>query len=485
MDYVAGMRTTATRLLVVTAFAASALAVSSGASADKPSDATHADDVAAHWTPERVASAQPRDLVIDQRGLGYLKRTDGSLDPYGHSVRAQLTQVSSGARLPMGQPSASADGPTVFSNASPNGATVGGTVDFSATITDTSGIRSVSIVIIYPSGATQSFSAGSLGGDSYGTTLQGFSDGDWSWYILTKDGGKRGGNPATSPTWDFTVATGGTPPPPPPPTGGVVTNAAWSGGDVQLAAGRILFEMPTISRRRTTWNAYVCSGTVVTDTATNTSMVLTAAHCVYDDVAKMFARNVMFIPNQAGTTGTGTDWNCDNDPIGCWVPTTGVVDQNWTTRKFPNNVEWDYGYYLVGTGSHRGAEAQDLLEDAVSELTIGFDSGVVNTTTHALGYSYSEDPSFRYCAEPMSTASNVNWWLPNCGLSGGASGGPWLQPMDEAAGTGTIISVNSWGYTNQPGMAGPLLDASALCTYTAANNGTGSAVTGGRIASCP
>ena len=481
------MRITATRLLIVTACVASALAVSSGASADKPSDAHHADDVAAHWTPERVASAQPRDLVIDQRGLAYLEGVDGSLDAYGHSTRAQLSQVSRGDRIARSKPNASADrvGPTVTAMTPDGTATVGGTVDFAATVTDPSGIRSVTVVVTPAGGAAQSFSAGSLGNGRYGTTLTGFSDGSWSWYIVAKDGASRGGNTTKSGTVNFTVVTGGTPPPPPPPTGGVVTNAAWSGGDVQTAAGRILFEMPTVSRRgRITWNAYVCSGTVVTDTATNTSMVLTAAHCVYDDVAKMFARNVMFIPNQAGTTGTGTDWNCDNDPIGCWVPTTGVVDKNWTTRKFPNNVEWDYGYYLVDPASHQGKGTYGSLEAAVNELTIGFNSGAAGPVTHALGYSYSDDPNFMYCAEPMSTASNVNWWLPNCGLSGGASGGPWLQPMDEAAGTGTIISVNSWGYTNQPGMAGPLLDASALCTYTAANNGTGSAVTGGRIASC-
>ncbi len=269
-----------------------------------------------------------------------------------------------------------------------------------------------------------------------------------------------------------------------PETGDVVTNAAWHGGDVQAAAGRILFEMPTVNRRRTTWNAYVCSGTVVADPIAGTSVILTAAHCVYDDVAKMFARNVMFIPDQAGTTGTRTDSNCDNDPIGCWVPSTGVVDKNWTTRKFPDNVEWDYGYYLVGPDSHQGAGSESSLEAAVNELTIGFNTGTAGQVTHALGYSYSEDPNFMYCSEKMSTASAVNWWLPSCGLSGGSSGGPWVQPMDVAAGSGPIISVNSWGYTNQPGMAGPLLDESALCTFNAAASGAGTAVDRGRIANC-
>jgi hypothetical protein len=46
----------------------------------------------------------------------------------------------------------------------------------------------------------------------------------------------------------------------------------------------------------------------------------TASHCVYDNVNMAFARNVLFIPDQADTTGTGTDFNCNNDPYGCWVP---------------------------------------------------------------------------------------------------------------------------------------------------------------------
>jgi len=90
--------------------------------------------------------------------------------------------------------------------------------------------------------------------------------------------------------------------------------------------------------------------------------------------------------------------------------------------------------------------------------------------THALGYSYSEDPNFMYCAEQMTTEGSVNWWLASCGLSGGASGGPWMQPLDPVTGDGTIISVNSWGYTTQPGMAGPMLNNSAAgCLYDAAN----------------
>ena len=69
---------------------------------------------------------------------------------------------------------------------------------------------------------------------------------------------------------------------------------------MQTAAGRLFYEMPSNPRRKR-WGGYVCSGTVVSDGATGRSVILTASHCVYDDANKAFARNVLFIPNQAGT----------------------------------------------------------------------------------------------------------------------------------------------------------------------------------------
>ena len=238
--------------------------------------------------------------------------------------------------------------------------------------------------------------------------------------------------------------------------------------------------MPANAKRKGPWNGYVCSGTVVTDLETDRSVILTAAHCVYDDANGAFARNVLFIPNQDGTSGSGTDSNCGNDPIGCWVASFGVVDVNWTQSVFPNNIPWDYAFYVVDNdpASHQPGlnPSSDTLDAAVPALNIDFsspdvDDGVAGAAsadfTHALGYSYSDDPNFMYCAEDMTTEGSDNWWLPNCGLSGGSSGGPWVQPLN--GGTGPIISVNSWGYTTSPGMAGPKLNGtSANCVYNAA-----------------
>ena len=436
-----------------------------------------------HWTSERRANAIPRDLVIDSRGLGYLRRPDGSLQPYGHQIAAEnaANGPSTNARPGGGGGGSDTTPPSISGMDPAAGATIGGSHTFSATVTDNVGVKSVSFTIRYPNGSTtQTFSANAGAGDSWSVTLYGFTDGGWSWRVVAKDTAKKGGNTATTSYVSFTVYTGGGGG---EPAGGgdTVTNMEWTyGGAVQTAAGRLYFEMPKNAKRKGPWGGYVCSGTAVADSTTNDrSIILTAAHCVYDDVNKAFARNVLFIPDQAGTSGSRTDQNCDNDPIGCWVPSFGVVDTDWTASTFPANIPWDYAYYVVDDDdAHFGTTAtSNSLESAAGTLTIKFDvspyvddgsagAGSLDFT-HALGYSYDVDPNFMYCAEDMTTEGADNWWLPNCGLSGGSSGGPWVQPM--TSGDGRVISVNSWGYTGSPGMAGPkLFGTSAECVFDAA-----------------
>jgi hypothetical protein len=444
--------------------------------------------VVGHWTQERMNQAIPRDLVIDPRGLGYLRRPDGSFQPHGHQIAAEQ---GASRRQPQGKPSGNTDStPPEISNMDPaSDNTIGTSHTFAATVIDDgSGVKSVTFTIRYPDGTTtQSFAASKGANDVWTANLQGFSEGNWSWQVTAKDKAGRGGNTATSDWVTFNVGSGGgdSGSGSGSGTGDTITNSQWSfGGAVQTAMGRIYFEMPSKSNWKGPWQGYVCSGTVVTDTeGTGGSVILTAAHCVYDDTNKAFARNVLFIPNQAETSGSGTDLNCNNDPLGCWVPSFGVVDTEWTTRVFPNNIEWDYAYYVVNdSGAHTGNGASVILDSAsaAGSLPIQFspvpsyyDETVARGSedfTHALGYSYDQDPNFMYCAEDMTTEGAVNWWLPSCGLSGGSSGGAWVQPMDESTGTGQVVSVNSWGYTTSPGMAGPMLDSTASCLFVKAEN---------------
>ena len=416
-----------------------------------------------------MATAIPRDLRIDERGYGYLRRPDGTLQPYGHTT-APLAKPAS--PQPMAKPGGDTTAPVISNRDPAQGATIAATHTFKATVTDNSGVRSVNFRVGPQGGTQRSFAAAAGANGVYSVTLTGFTNGTWTWSVVAKD---TANNTTTAPVTSFTVSTG---------SGGggggnVVPNAEYpGGGDIQTASGRIYFEMPSNSRR-TRWAGYVCSGTVVTDSTNGRSIVQTAAHCVYDDAYKAFARNVLFIPNQAATTGAGTDLNCSNDPFGCWTPSFGVVDVNWTTRTFPDNVTWDYAYYVFDDSSHsgNGGGGSLVLDSAVATIPISFavpNFEVANSSsdyTTALGYSYSEDPKFMYCAEDMEQLDAANWWLPSCDLSGGSSGGAWMQPF--SGGTGSLIAVNSWGYTNSPGMAGPKLSGtSASCVFGLAKSTT-------------
>lgn len=469
-------------LLAAFAIAASA-AVASSASASPATDR-----VADHWTPERIAQAQPRDIVMDARGLSYLRLKGGVLKPYGHSAPARVTAAPAARPVPSAKPGGGGgdSAPPAIDAWSPAaGETIGADHVFAATVTDDgSGVRSVSFVIRYPDGRSQSFAAAkSSGSDEWTVSFTGFWDGSWSWEIVAKDNGAKGGNTEIVGPISFSVDTGGG-------SGGgdpsVVTNAPWTGGGtVQTAAGRIYFEMPA-NPKATRWNGYVCSGTVVTDGRTDASIVLTAAHCVYDDARKVFARNVMFIPDQDGTSGAGTDRDCSNDPLGCWVADFGVVDSDWSSRTWPDNIPWDYGYYVAtpdGFDDGSDAPGEKSLEVEAKSLAMQFSTPTLDDPTHALGYSYSDDPNFMYCSEGLGVNGTANWWLSQCGLGGGSSGGPWMQPVN--GGNGTVISVNSWGYSSSPGMAGPKLSGtSAECVKEAAETSALSPLLRGYAVAC-
>ena len=445
------------------ALALTAVNVPAAPSADTASQ-KHA-RIVAYWTKARRDAAIPRDLRIDERGYGYLRRPDGALEPYGHTIAA-LKKPS--APQPMAKPGGDTTAPTINNRDPANGATVGASYTFKATVTDASGLRSVNFRVGPAGGQQRSFAAAAGANNVYSVALTGFTNGNWTWSVVAKD---TANNTATSPVTSFTVNTGGG------GGGDVVPNAEYtSGGVIQNATGRIYFEMPSNSRR-TRWSGYVCSGTVVADATTGRSIIQTAAHCVYDDAYKAFARNVLFIPNQADTTGSGTDLNCANDPLGCWTPSFGVVDVDWTTRTFPDNVAWDYAYYVFSNTSHSGNGGGSglVLDSAVTPISVSFATpnfDVGNSATDrttGLGYSYDVDPKFMYCSEDMEQLDSANWWLPSCDLSGGSSGGPWMQPFTN--GNGSLISVNSWGYTGSPGMAGPKLSGtSASCVFGAAKS---------------
>jgi len=237
------------------------------------------------------------------------------------------------------------------------------------------------------------------------------------------------------------------------------------GGQIQYSSGRVLFFFDG--------NPFVCTGTVIDDgDHPDRTLILTAGHCAfkYDSQGGRFADYALFIPNQDETRGRGTDETCSNDPLGCWTLAFALVDYEWSTRRFPSSVPWDYAIYVIPNvpESHqpgyiydRQPELSSTLEDVVTRFPIDFtydQKTAPATHTHGMGYTFSKDPDFRYCAKDLSTkygiSSYENLWLSVCDMSGGSSGGAWMKDTKDD-GSGTIISINSWGYSSSTGMAGP------------------------------
>ncbi|MEX2133171.1 MAG: hypothetical protein WEB67_03430 [Acidimicrobiia bacterium] len=63
-------------------------------------------------------------------------------------------------------------------------------------------------------------------------------------------------------------------------------------------------------------------------------------------------------------------------------------------------------------------------------------------------------------------------------MTGGSSGGPWFGPFDNATGTGTQMSVNSYGYSGVKSMFGPMFNSNTQATWNRALTTTTNAVVG-------
>lgn len=257
-----------------------------------------------------------------------------------------------------------------------------------------------------------------------------------------------------------------------------VTGAAWSGGGkVKATTGKVLFTMASID--------YVCSGSVVEDTGTNTSLILTAGHCVYDEAGRAFATNWMFVPDyeDGGSIVTNPDgshtFSCGTVLYGCWTAAALVTTTAWANGGGSLSAfNHDYAFAVVGAGGKPGESAQ--LDATVGANAIAFNVAHP-TQVYAFGYpaaSPYDGHKLIYCAgqDVRDTWGGTSDFGVNCNMTGGSSGGPWFVNFGSAGSTGALNSVNSFKYTAgklSKYMFGPYFGAYAQKTYTAATAATG------------
>jgi hypothetical protein len=248
-------------------------------------------------------------------------------------------------------------------------------------------------------------------------------------------------------------------------SGTAVTGASWNGGGlVKLTTGKVLFNLSGTD--------YVCSGSVVDDGSAgdSRSLVLTAGHCVFDEINDEFATNWVFMPD-FDDSSTGSVWDCASAPYGCWVADALVTTQAWANSDFNE----DYAFAVMYDGGHAG--------NASLESVTGIQPIVFNqphpATVYAFGYPHAspyDGTDLTYCAgvDQADNFGSTSYGL-KCDMTGGSSGGPWMVNFDEAAGAGSLNSLNSFKYRGGKQknlMFGPYFDGYTQATYNAAKSAT-------------
>lgn len=258
-----------------------------------------------------------------------------------------------------------------------------------------------------------------------------------------------------------------------PGSGGGVTGASWTrGGDVPDQTGKVFFSMAG--------GNWQCSGSVVNDDRSAYSIVLTAGHCAVDETTGVFATNWMFMPNWDADPATFAT-ACDDTLYGCWTAQGLVVHSGFRFAGSFNvqAVRHDWAFAVVGAGGHGDTQ----LDTTVGSYPIQFNS-VTTTVSNgdrlsAFGYPAAgkyHGNDLTWCAGKIfqdSGTSNTTWGMA-CGMTGGSSGGPWFDGLNETNGLGgTLSSLNSYGYNGVKNMYGPKFNSNTEATYNAADSATG------------
>jgi V8-like Glu-specific endopeptidase len=210
--------------------------------------------------------------------------------------------------------------------------------------------------------------------------------------------------------------------------------ARWdTGGAVARTTGRVFMTMGGVD--------FVCSASTVR--SANKDVVITAGHCVKDGAGE-WAANWTFVPGY-GTRG--------EQPYGRYAARRLFVAESWSRE---GDDDYDVGVVALSTSYGRH------VADEVGAQEIAFN---VPRGGQAFGFGYPADPPYSgdhlvYCAgrlkdDPYGQTRDQGL---GCDMTAGSSGGPWMTRFDAATGKGTITSVSSFKYSDDPRtMYGPYL----------------------------
>ena len=240
--------------------------------------------------------------------------------------------------------------------------------------------------------------------------------------------------------------------------GGDVVGAQWTaGGSVSYTTGKVFFTSHG--------SRYVCSGSVV-DSGHN-NLVLTAGHCVHDGGAGgVYHSDWVFYPR----------YRSGPDPqLGGFTYTSLRATDDWVANT--NDYEDDTAFATVNPGSFASLEAAvttvgSAANVAVTIPGIEFGQPTDGTKIYSFGYPAAQKyngATLAYCSGPVSYGlDNENTLSIPCNMTGGSSGGPWFTGFGTTSNSGTLSSVNSYGYSSWKNrMFGPTFDVQESTAYSA------------------
>ncbi|MEZ0074443.1 serine protease [Planotetraspora sp. GP83] len=222
--------------------------------------------------------------------------------------------------------------------------------------------------------------------------------------------------------------------------------------------GRVFFTLPgqnPLDPR--SWK--YCSGTSVQSRYHN--VVATAGHCIYDPVTNDFYDHWVFIPSY---------W--DGDQAWEGKAPYGIYPAQWFQAHddFVVKEDYDYDYAFVNVASgfkikwQKAGNAWQLTKTAVGRLgdNVGGQGLTWNRSTKvkvfSFGYPAGPHPdgdrpftgrTMKWCygqtsAMPAAPKYNIQEHIGfKCGMTAGASGGPWLYNYKSKSRTGYLNGINS------------------------------------------